>query len=158
MVCTSRFRCGVWVAMAYTLWNRVDTIAIPGSFRYMQTRAPRSQPEDFAPSDERIHEHVDVAGIVVHADARPRGRAHPEAAHQRLRAVVAGADANARAARQLGYVVGVHALDREGRKAPTALSLGRSHQAQSRDLSQALEHVGGEGLLVRTHALHPKRR
>ena len=47
------------------------------------------------------------------AKLRARGRGDAERAHQRLRAVVAGTDADALAAEQLGDVVRVHADDRE---------------------------------------------
>ncbi len=57
------------------------------------------EPEHLAPGQQRVHERVDVGGLVVDADARARGRAHAQAAHQRLRAVVPGADAHARRGR-----------------------------------------------------------
>ena len=61
-------------------------------------------------------------GVVVHADARPCRRADAQAAHQRLRAVVPGADAHALAGGQLGHVVGVHAVERERRQAAAPLA------------------------------------
>ena len=47
-----------------------------------------------------------------------------EAAHQRLRAVVAGADADALAAEDLGDVVRVHAVEVEGDRAAALRDVG----------------------------------
>ena len=60
-------------------------------------------------SDQR----VDVLRDVVGAEARARGRGDAQTGHQRLRAVVAGADAHAAAPEQLADVVGMDALDGE---------------------------------------------
>ena len=65
--------------------------------------------EDLLRLADRVDERVDVGGDVVGAEARARGRDDAEAAHQRLRAVVARAHADVRAAEQLADVVGVDA-------------------------------------------------
>ena len=56
-----------------------------------------------------------------------------EAAHQRLRAVVAGADADALAAEDLGDVVRVDALEGERDEAAAVLELGGAVERQPRD-------------------------
>jgi hypothetical protein len=71
--------------------------------------------------------------------------------------VVAGADAHTYAAGQLGDVVGVDALDSERRQAAPALGLSGTDDAQAGDLGEAVEHVGGERLLVSAYAVHVQR-
>ena len=65
-----------------------------------------------------------------------------EAAHQRLRAVVAGAHADALAAEDLGDVVRVDAVEREATPASRAASASRrAVDRQPGHLGQALERV-----------------
>ena len=67
---------------------------------------------------------VDVLVGVVHGERRARGRRHAEAAHQRLGAVVAGAHAHALAAEDLGHVVRVDAVEREGDERAALVGVG----------------------------------
>ena len=87
-----------------------------------------------------------------------RGGAHAEAAHQRLGAVVAGADADRLAVAELGDVVRVDALDRERDDPAAAVEVGRPEERDAVDLGQPLERVGGQLALVRAHVLHAERR
>src|SRR5262249_9146424 len=95
-----------------------------------------SQAEDVSTRQQRLGERVDVRGLGGDADARARGRAHSETAHQGLRAVVAGPDANSQAVGKLGDVVGVDALD--GERGEPAACIGRRgpNDSESGDLRE----------------------
>ena len=71
--------------------------------------------------------------------------------HQRLGAVVAGADADAVAAEDLGDVVRVDAVERERDDAAATLGVGGAVDGEPLDLAEALERVGGELALVGAH-------
>src|SRR5207253_1057426 len=104
------------------------------------------------PGQQRIDQRIDVRGFAVDADRSARRGAHAEAAHQRLRAVVAGTYAHAAAVHQLGHVVRVDALEDERHQAAAAVRVWRTERAKARDLGAALEHVGGQPALVRACA------
>src|SRR6185312_10006196 len=91
------------------------------------------------------------------AERRARGRADAEAAHQRLRAVMSGADADAGAVGELGDVVRVDAVDRERRERAATLGVAWPDDPQPGNLGQPLEHVCGERALVIAHTLHTER-
>ena len=82
---------------------------------------------------------------------------HAEAAHQRLRAVVAGAHADVLAVEELGDVVRVHAVDLEGDHAAARVGVGRAETRDAGDLGEPLERVGGQLALVCADALHAER-
>ena len=115
----------------------------------------RTELEDLARLVERVHQPVDVLARVVDVEAGARGRGHAQLAHQRLGAVVAGADADALAVAQLGDVVGVHARQLERDHAAAPVGVRRAEDPQALDLRQALERVGREVALVGAHPLHP---
>src|SRR3954451_22594457 len=70
--------------------------------------------EDSPDVVQRVDEGVDVGAGVVHGERGARRRRDAEALHERLRAVVAGADADLVAAEDLGHVVRVRDVEREG--------------------------------------------
>ena len=75
-----------------------------------------------------------VRGAVVHREGRSRRRRYAQLAHQRLRAMMPGANADPLAAEDLADVVGVCTVKREGDQR-TAIRRGeRSVHEQSRDL------------------------
>ena len=131
-LCSSASRsCGLELAeVPRALVVVEDVVAVEVVHQAVTARRPRARPSS------AVDERVDVGGLVVDADARARGRADAEAAHQRLRAVVAGADADAVAVDQLGDVVRVDALDREGGEPAAPLGLGRADDAQAGHLAR----------------------
>ena len=68
--------------------------------------------------------------------------ADAERLHHGLRAVVAGADADAVAAEDLGHVVRVHALERERHDAAAAGGIERAVDRHAGHLGEPLERVG----------------
>ena len=94
-----------------------DVVAVQG----VQSAA---QPEDLARAVQRVHQPVHVLARVVDVERGARRGAHAEHAHQRLRAVVAGAHAHGLAVAQLGDVVRVHPLDRERHDAAAPVHVG----------------------------------
>jgi len=74
----------------------------------------RSERQDAAHDLESGHEPLHVIRGVVHGKRRPGGGRHTEAPHQRLRAVVPGADAHAAPAEDLPDVVRMRPVEREG--------------------------------------------
>ncbi len=84
-----------------------------------------------------VEQPIDVGIRVERRERRPIGGVGAEAAHQRLRAVVAGADADALAAEDLADVVGVHAVEHERDQPATVAGVGRSVDRQPRDLGQS---------------------
>jgi MFS family permease len=75
--------------------------------------SPALEGEDPADVAQPFDEPVDVVDRVVHRKRRSRGRRYAELAHQRLRAVVPGADADSLATEDLADVVRVGTLERE---------------------------------------------
>src|SRR3954453_10601578 len=59
------------------------------------------------------HQRFDVGAVAVRREARAGGRLDAEPAHQGLRAMVAGADGDARIVQYGGGVVRVHPIDVE---------------------------------------------
>ena len=88
-------------------------------------------------------------------DARVEAR-RAEAAHQRLRAVVAGAHADALAAEDLGHVVRVDALDREADQRAALVEVGGAVDRQALDLGEPLERVGRDLAAVLAHRVHAR--
>src|SRR5688572_28857893 len=74
--------------------------------------------EDLAYVVESVDERIDVGARVVHGKRRPRRRRDAEALHQRLRAVVAGPHADTARSEDLGDVVRVGDVQREGDERP----------------------------------------
>ena len=74
----------------------------------------------------------------VHGERRARGCRHAQALHQHLRAVVAGAHADAVASEDLGDVVRVDVREGERREAAAVLQLHRAVQRELRDGAQPL--------------------
>ncbi len=77
------------------------------------TRGRSVQPQHATDFTEPVDQPLDVRHRVVHREGRARGRAHAEAAHQRLRAVMSGANAHAEPTQDLPDVVRVSALQGE---------------------------------------------
>ena len=109
----------------------------------------QSELEDPAGVVQALDQPVDLLGRRVDAEAGAGRRGDAEAVHQRLRAVVAGADGDAVAVEDLGDVVGVDALELERDRADALGAAGRAEDAQAGDLGQALERVVGDLALVR---------
>ena len=66
---------------------------------------------------ERIGQRVDVVAVVVQVEAGPRRGGDAEHPHQRLGAVVAGADAHVALVEHLADVVGVEVAEGEAEHA-----------------------------------------
>src|SRR4051794_38475190 len=84
------------------------------------------QPKHAADGAEALDQALHVRERVVHGERCARRRGDAEPAHQRLRAVVTGADAHAGAPEDLADVVRVRAVKRERDERP---SLGRFKRA-----------------------------
>jgi MFS family permease len=85
-----------------------------GIFLSVSMRKPaRSELQDAANDAEAVDQPVEVLARVVHGERRTRRRRYAELAHQRLRAVMPGADADAAPAEDLPDVVRVRAVQRE---------------------------------------------
>src|SRR5215210_2643473 len=92
--------------------------------------------EDLFCGVETADETVDLLGERVQIDAGPRRCRYPEALHERLRAVVTGADGNALVSKDLRDIVRVHASEFEGDDPAAALER-RAEDRQALDLAQA---------------------
>ena len=109
------------------------------------------EPEDIGGAVERIGQRVDVGAVVVEVEARPGGRrCTPSDPHQRLGAVVAGADAHVALVEHLADVVGVDVAEGEAEHAAAHLDVVG---AVDRDvvavaLVERVEGVAGELHLV----------
>src|SRR5262245_41927544 len=99
-------------------------------------------------------EAVDVVGRVVEVEAGAVRRGDAELAHERLAAVVAGADRDAVEVEELGDIVRVRALDVEADDAGALLSR-RAVERDARDLAEPIERVPGEEVLVGLDGLEP---
>src|SRR5439155_16189568 len=92
---------------------------------------------------DALDEPVDLPGEAVEVEARAvRGR-DAELGHQRLAAVVAGADRDAVHVQHLRHVVRVDALEVEGDD-PGAALRRRPVEADARDLRQPFDRLRGE--------------
>ena len=78
------------------------------------------EPEDAAGVVEALDQAVDLLTCGVDAEAGARGGRDPEAVHQWLSAMVAGANRDPVAVEDFGYVVAVDALELE-RDGPEAI-------------------------------------
>ena len=98
--------------------------------------------EDAADVEQRVDQAVDLVAGVVDGEARPgRGR-HAEPLHQHLGAVVPGPYGDAVAVEDLGDVVGVDAVHREGDDSAAVVARGRSEDGQAGHLCDPFERVG----------------
>src|SRR5688572_13647264 len=120
--------------------------------RYMSSNsliAPSRVNLDHAAQADR--EAIHVLGRVVEVEARAVGGGDAELPHQRLAAVVAGADADAVQVEELGDVVRMHLvpcrLDVEAEDAGAALG-GRAVERDPRNLPELFERVAGQPVLV----------
>ena len=103
-----------------------------------------------------LYNTVDVLGRVVEVEARAVRRRDAELAHQRLAAVVAGADRDAVEVEELRDVVRVRPAGVEVEADdPGAPVRRRAVQRHARDLAELLERVPGEGVLVGLDRLEP---
>ena len=109
-------------------------------------------------ASEALDQAVDVVAGGVDGERRARRRGHAEAAHQRLRAVVAGAHAHALAPEDLGHVVRVHALERERDDAAAPREVGRAVEREAVHLAQALERVADDSRACSQTASMPSRK
>jgi MFS family permease len=130
-----------------------------GLFLSVSMRQPaRSELKNAANDAQAIDQPVDVLAAVVHGERRARRGRYAELAHQRLRAVMPGADADAPAAEDLPDVVRMGPVQRERDQCATVGRRKRAVDHQRRDLRrQPLERVGDERLLVRADLLDPDR-
>src|SRR6266511_4777160 len=96
---------------------------------------------------QALDEAVDLLGDRVEVEARPVRGGDAESGHQRLAAVVSGADRDALPVEDLRDVVRMDALEVEGDD-PGAPLRWRPKEAQPGHVGQALERVDGEGVLV----------
>src|SRR5687767_10538302 len=85
-----------------------------------------SEAEDVRRALERIGQRVDVVAIVVDVEAGTGRGGRTEQAHQRLGAVVAGADAHVALVEDLADVVGVEVAEREAHDATAVRHVGRA--------------------------------
>jgi MFS family permease len=102
------------LAGGFLLWRGL--IRRPAAARPAEPVFPMAasvQPHDSTNLVEPVDEPLHVARRVVHGERRARRRRYAELSHQRLRAVVAGADTDALATEDLPDVVGMGALERE---------------------------------------------
>jgi len=77
---------------------------------------------------ERIHQPVDIFFRIIHRNRGARGRRHVKSVHQRLGAVVPRPHGNAGAVDDHADVMGMRALDHEGKD--TSLIRGRTDQPE----------------------------
>src|SRR3954452_574215 len=97
--------------------------------------------EDLLDAPEAGDQAVDVVAGRVHRDRGARGGGNAEPRHEDLRAVVPGADADALAAEDLGDVVRVHSLHREGDAAAALVEPARAVDGEALDLAEPLQRV-----------------
>ena len=88
-----------------TVRDEADVVAV-GLVRHPQAALLRLA--------QGVGQRVDVVGVVVQVQRRPGGGRHPEVAHERLGAVVAGADRDPVLVENGADVVGVNAIHHEG--------------------------------------------
>src|SRR5687767_8166413 len=99
------------------------------------------------------YERVDVGLVVVHVEGRARGGWHVEPPHQRLRAVVAGADADAGAVENCREIVRMHVAEREADHAAALLSCG-AVDVQPLDIRQPHHGAADQLPFVPAHFVH----
>jgi MFS family permease len=92
------------------------------------------KPKHAADGAESFEQPIYVSERVVHGERRARRSRHAEPAHQRLRAMVTGADAHTGAAKDLADVVRVRAFKRERDQRPALGRLKRAMNRKSRHL------------------------
>src|SRR5687768_1915186 len=86
---------------------------------------------------DSIDECVDVFPVVVHVEGRTRGRAYVEPAHERLRAVIAGPDADSIAIQDSREVVGMYVAQSEAYD-PAPVARRRAVDSDVLDLRQTV--------------------
>src|SRR3954447_18077565 len=88
---------------------------------------------------QALDQRVDLGRCRVEVRRQPGRALHPEAGVSGLGAVVAGPHRDPPGVQHRGDVVGVHALELEGDRAPTPGRVERAEDGQARDGLQALE-------------------
>ena len=106
---------------------------------------------------QAVDQAVDLLARGVHGERGAAARGDAEPAHQRLRAVVAGAHADALAAEDLGDVVRVHAVEGERAHGAAVREVARPVERQVGHLAQALDGVADDVARVLPHLVHPDR-
>ena len=96
---------------------------------------------------------VDLVARGVHGERGAGRGGDAEPAHQRLRAGMAGAHADALAADDLGHVVRMDAVERERGDAAAVLDVG-PEEREAGDLAQALDGVADDVARVLPHGVH----
>src|SRR6185436_3181165 len=96
------------------------------------------EPEDTPGVEQPVDQAIDLLGRRVDPEARSGGRDDPEPVHQRLGAVVAGADGDAVAVEDLGDVVGVDAGKLERDRTEPGGGGRRAERSKVRDIREAL--------------------
>src|SRR3954471_10993401 len=89
----------------------------------------RSETEDIAGTVERIGQSVDIVFVVVQIEAGAGGGVDAEQAHQRLGAVVTGAQADVALIKHLRQIVRVDVAKAEAERGTAHLDIGRPVKA-----------------------------
>src|SRR5690606_9351904 len=113
-------------------------------------RSPEYLPYPLDPGDQRL----DVALVAVEAEARPRGRLDAERGHQRLGAMMPGADRDAAFVQYGADVVGMNPFDGEADDAGAVL---RPEQGERIDVVQRRARCAHQRRLVRRDRVQPDR-
>src|SRR6185436_11109156 len=98
---------------------------------------------------------VDVRRVVVHVDARARRRRHIQPTHQRLRAVVPGANADPRLVEHGGEVMRVDPVHGEAYDAAARFQVAGAVRPNAAHGGEAHEDARDELHFVRAHLIHP---
>ena len=116
----------------------------------------RSEPEDIGGAVERIGQHIDLALVVVQVEAGAGRGGGAQHAHERLGAVVAGADAHVALVQHLAEVVRVDAAEREAERGAAELDVARAVDGDvvAEALGQGVQRVLGDLHLVLTDVWH----
>src|SRR3954454_9520089 len=123
-------------------------------YRFSSAKSLMGSRKHLTDGVEAVDELVDLLGDRVEVEARPIGSRDAELLHQRLAAVVAGADRNALQVEDLRDVVRMDVLEVERDDAGATIG-GRAVEPDARHLRQAAERVGGELVLVRLDRVEP---
>src|SRR5450759_977693 len=117
-----------------------------------ESARPAHTRRSLSPSGSR-DKRFDIALDVVDVERRPRCPGHVEPPHQRLCAVVTGANANPLTIENCREVVRMHIAEREAQYA-APLARGRSIDVQTLDRRETLLRLRHQRSLVREHAIH----
>src|ERR1051325_10832836 len=111
----------------------------------------RQDAKQLARLPQRRDEGIDVVDVVIDVERRARGRRNAKAPHQRLRAVMPGADADAVAIQNRGEIVRMDVAVREWNNSRAMVA--RAVHGNSLNVTQPLDGDPGELLLVLGNAV-----